>query len=87
MLGAIAGDIIGSVYEHQPIKTVEFPLFQDQCTFTDDTVLSVAVAYAILNDLGYGETLKDFGHRYPHAGYGLHFYGWLQSPGLEPYNS
>jgi len=48
MIGAIAGDIIGSVYEFRPIKTKDFPLFSPFCDFTDDTVLTVAVAEAIL---------------------------------------
>jgi ADP-ribosylglycohydrolase len=87
MLGAIAGDVIGSVFENQPTKTVEFHLFSDRSTFTDDTVLTVAVAYAILNDLEYGPTIKAFGRRYPHAGYGASFYQWLWKPGFEPYNS
>jgi hypothetical protein len=47
MLGAIAGDIIGSVYEHHPIKTKEFPLFHPHCRFTDDSVLTIAIAKTI----------------------------------------
>jgi ADP-ribosylglycohydrolase len=53
MIGAIAGDIIGSVYEHHPIKTKDFPLFHPQCRFTDDTVLTIAMAKAILDDRNY----------------------------------
>ena len=45
MIGAIAGDIIGSAYEFSPIKTKDFPLFHPRCEFTDDTVLTVAIAY------------------------------------------
>lgn len=87
MLGAIAGDIIGSVFEHRPIKTVEFPLFSERSTFTDDTVLTVAVANAILSGLEYGPTIQAFGRRYPYAGYGGSFYQWLQRSEIEPYNS
>ena len=87
MLGAIAGDVIGSVFEHHPITTVGFSLFSEGSTFTDDTVLTVAVAYAILNGMPYGPAIKSFGRRYPHAGYGGYFYQWLQKPGFEPYNS
>lgn len=87
MLGAIAGDIVGSVFERRPIKTTEFPLFSARSTFTDDTVLTVAVAYAILHGGAYGPALKAFGRRYPHAGYGGRFYRWLQMPESEPYNS
>lgn len=87
MLGAIVGDIIGSVFERRPIKTVNFPLFSEGSTFTDDTVLTVAVAHAILNDVEYGHALKTFGRRYPDAGYGGRFYQWLQRPGFRPYHS
>ena len=48
MVGAIAGDIIGSVFEHHQIKTKDFPLFHPRCKFTDDTVLTVAIADAVL---------------------------------------
>ena len=87
MLGAIAGDIIGSVYEHSPIKTKKFPLFQPRCRFTDDTVLTVAVAQAILTNRPYVETVREIGRRYPHAGYGGSFIGWLHSADPRPYNS
>ncbi len=65
MLCALAGDIIGSVYEGEPIKTTEFPLFQDGSRFTDDTVLTLAVAEAILGNGNYGRKLKEFGRQYP----------------------
>ena len=87
MLGAIAGDIIGSVFENQPIKTVHFPLFSQMSRFTDDTVLTIAVAYAILSGLDYTASLKKFGRKYPDAGYGGTFYQWLHSDISEPYNS
>jgi ADP-ribosylglycohydrolase len=87
MLGAIAGDIVGSVYEHHPIKTTDFPLFVPASTFTDDTVLTVAVAYAILHDVDYAATLRQFGRRYPRAGYGGHFLQWLVAEETGPYNS
>src|SRR6056297_1561647 len=87
MLGAIAGDIIGSVYEHQPIKTTDFPLFQSRCRFTDDTVLTVAIADAIIKNNDYKSALKTYGQAYPDAGFGMLFFNWLfASPG-EPYNS
>ncbi len=87
MIGAIAGDIIGSVFEQNPIKTTEFPLFRIHSHFTDDTVLTVAVAYAILNNTDYAYSLKLFGRRYPNAGYGLSFFHWLQAAESKPYNS
>ena len=58
MLGAIAGDIIGSVYEHHRIKTTEFPLFQPHSRFTDDTVLTIAIASAILERADYAHPFK-----------------------------
>lgn len=64
MIGAIAGDIIGSVYEQRPIKTKDFPLFNTRCTFTDDTVLTVAVADAILSGTPYLESIRVMGRRH-----------------------
>ena len=87
MLGAIAGDIIGSVFEHAPVKTVDFDLFSRQSTFTDDTVLTVAVAHAILENTDYGSALKRFARRFPDAGYGMSFFRWMMSADSRPYNS
>jgi ADP-ribosylglycohydrolase len=87
MLGAIAGDVIGSVYERNNIKITDFPLFTENSRFTDDTVLSIAVAHAILDGLDYGETIKKYGLKYPYAGYGGAFRKWLFSSRNEPYNS
>ncbi|MDH3712803.1 MAG: ADP-ribosylglycohydrolase family protein [Gammaproteobacteria bacterium] len=87
MIGAIAGDIIGSVYEASPIKTTEFPLFHAKSRFTDDTVLTVAIANAIVEGSGYRDALRDFGRRYPDAGYGGSFIGWLFADDPRPYNS
>lgn len=87
MIGAIAGDIIGSVYEHHRIKTKEFPLFQARSTFTDDTVLTVAVADAILSGGSYVDAIRRMGRGYPDAGYGGAFSRWLQADAPQPYNS
>jgi len=87
MIGAIAGDIIGSVYEHRPIKSKDFPLFHARCTFTDDTVLTVAIADAILSGPPHVDSARRTGRRYPDAGYGGFFFGWLHSPDASPYNS
>ena len=87
MIGAIAGDIIGSVYEFDPIKTKDFPLFSPLCSFTDDTVLTVAIADAILNGRSYLEAVREIGRRYPDAGYGGFFFRWLHSEDSRPYNS
>ncbi|QNI02255.1 ADP-ribosylglycohydrolase family protein [Halomonas sp. SH5A2] len=87
MIGALAGDIIGSVYEHQPIKTTDFPLFQAASRFTDDSVLSVAVASAILDGTPYAEAVRELGRRYPNAGYGGSFIQWLAADDAGPYHS
>lgn len=58
MLGAIAGDIIGSVYEANPIKTTDFPLFTKYSRFTDDTVLTMATAKAVLRGLNYASVYR-----------------------------
>ncbi|EMR04191.1 ADP-ribosylglycohydrolase family protein [Cesiribacter andamanensis] len=87
MLGAIAGDIIGSVYEHHPLKTTDFPLLQQASAFTDDTVLTIAVAESLLTGKSYAAALKHWGRRYPTAGYGGNFYQWLMSRCSVPYGS
>ncbi len=87
MIGAIAGDIIGSVYEGYPIKTKDFPLFHPRCRFTDDTVLTLAIAKAILEDRNYLREVRELGRKYPYAGYGGTFFRWLHASDPKPYNS
>jgi ADP-ribosylglycohydrolase len=87
MIGAIAGDIIGSVYEANNIKTTDFPLFAAGCRFTDDTVLTVALADTILNGGSFAGNLETYYYRYPHAGYGGFFRRWVKSHDRRPYNS
>lgn len=89
MLGAIAGDIIGSIYEFNNIKTKKFPLFKEINSFTDDTVLSVAVAETILNNGDYCNNIKQYYRRYRdiNYGYGIRFTDWGESENNEPYNS
>jgi ADP-ribosylglycohydrolase len=87
MIGVIAGDIIGSVHEHAIGKSTDFPLFDPLCRFTDDTVLTIATAHAILTGTSYETAYRDFGRRFPHAGYGGSFYGWLLAEEPRPYNS
>lgn len=87
MIGAIAGDIIGSPYEFKPHKSVDFPLFGPDCRFTDDTVLTVALAEAIIGEKDYCQLLKQYYRRYPNAGYGGTFVKWGASSYSEPYNS
>jgi len=87
MLGAIAGDIIGSVHEHTRTKTKDFPLFDHFCHFTDDTVLTLAVASRLLEGREYVDAFHDFFHLYPNAGYGGSFIHWASSRQREPYGS
>jgi len=86
MIGAIIGDIAGSVYEGNPLKTTQFPFFGMRSGYTDDTVLTVATAYSILEGQDYAISYKHFGRKYT-AGYGGSFYEWLHQSGYEPYNS
>jgi ADP-ribosylglycohydrolase len=87
LIGAIAGDIIGSVYEHHNIKVVDFPLFNPGCRFTDDTVLTVAIADAILSGSGYAGKLREYCLLYPERGYGPGFRRWAAAGRSTPYNS
>lgn len=90
MIGAIIGDIVGSVYEWHNIKTKDFPLFRNDCFFTDDTVMTVAVAEALMAGGREGDfitAMKRYGRMYPDAGYGGRFGAWLFSDSVEPYNS
>ncbi|MFW6081305.1 MAG: ADP-ribosylglycohydrolase family protein [Desulfosalsimonas sp.] len=87
MLGAIAGDIIGSVYEARPVKTKDFPLFAWGCRFTDDTVLTVAVADAVLSGANYVDKFHEYFERYPHAGFGGSFMQWAMLRSRQPYYS
>src|SRR5579884_2612472 len=92
MLGAIAGDIIGSVYEGKKawrdIKTPHFyPLFDPHARFTDDTVLTVAVAESVLHGGDLVELFKQYARAYPTAGYGGTFLRWARSESRKPYNS
>lgn len=87
MIGAIAGDIIGSVFERQNIKSTDFPLFSSASRFTDDTVLTVAVADCLLHGGDYATIFKSYVARYPNAGYGGNFFRWAQSSETEAYGS
>ncbi|MFC1998627.1 ADP-ribosylglycohydrolase family protein [Chloroflexota bacterium] len=87
MIGAIAGDIIGSVYEWNNIKTKQFELFSPRCHFTDDTVLTVALANSIMTETPYVKDLRTFYHLYPDRGFGGNFRTWAQDQNIGPYNS
>lgn len=92
MLGAIAGDIIGSPYEGFPAAVIPLgdpavPLFGPDSEFTDDSVLTVATADALLNNRPYVEAYHEYFHLYPDAGYGVHFIAWAYRRETEAYNS
>ena len=97
MLGAIIGDIVGSPYEFdfRNIKTTDFPLFSEKSEFTDDSILTLAVAQGLMDGWGDREktreeiirSMRALGKAYPHAGWGARFCGWLDSRDPQPYNS
>jgi ADP-ribosylglycohydrolase len=87
MLGAIAGDVIGSIYEAAPLKTKDFPLFGRGVRFTDDTVCTVAIADALLQGGDFAGALRTYVRRYPGRGYGAMFLRWALTPGMPPYGS
>lgn len=87
MIGAIAGDIVGSRFEWGSHKSVDFALWDPACHFTDDTVLTIATAEALLTDQDFGAAYHRWGNRYPRAGYGSAFRDWLASSDPKPYGS
>lgn len=89
MFGTIIGDIVGSVYEFNNYKAKDFqPFFHPKAFFTDDTVCTVAVADALLNQRDPAVVLRDWCQRYWHiGGWGLRYADWVQSDDMGPYNS
>jgi ADP-ribosylglycohydrolase len=87
MLGAIAGDIAGSIFEADPVKTKTFLLFSDASTFTDDTVLTIAVADVLLSGGDYAETFQRYYRKYPDRGYGYGFSRWAMAERQDGYTS
>lgn len=87
MLGAIVGDIVGSVYEFKNIKTKKFRFFKKSCFFTDDTVLTVALAKAIMMEQDYTPLMREYYKKYPDRGYGYRFSIWAENESMGPYNS
>ena len=87
MLGAIAGDVLGTIHEFNSIKTKKFELLNAGCVFTDDTVMTVAVADSIMIGVPYLESLQKWGREYPRAGYGGWFNKWIHQDDPKPYNS
>jgi ADP-ribosylglycohydrolase len=87
MLGAIAGDMIGSEHEGSASRGRDFTLFSDRSCFTDDSVCTIAVAHALRTGIPYDKAFRSICRRYPHAGYGGRFQQWLESDTAGPYNS
>ncbi len=100
--GAIMGDIAGSIYEFDNIKTKAFPLFDERCFYTDVSVMTLAIADALADEVVAGrfdtnsdddwrrvftEHMQRIGRRYPYCGYGSSFNGWLWEEDPRPYNS
>lgn len=87
LMGAIAGDVIGSVYEYHAPKTTAFDLFTPGSCVTDDSILTLAVAQAILQNQSYLECVREYARKYPASGYGGMFRRWIYSEAPQPYNS
>ena len=98
MIGAIIGDIVGSIYEFHNHRSKEFEFFNKNCFFTDDSVMTVAVGNALRKSLSEKndfqnlekytvEFMQEYGHLYPHMSYGGRFSGWLLDKNPQPYNS
>ncbi len=87
MLGALVGDIVGSVFEWNNHRSKDFPLFRPESLFTDDSVLTVALAETILQGSDFASVMRLYGQRYPKAGYGGMYRRWLLDPSMGPYGS
>ena len=95
MLGAIIGDIVGSRFEWNNIKHKNFELLTPDCFVTDDSIMTLAVAQAIMNSRGdlnclpqkAIESMRTIGRPYPDCGYGGRFFHWIYSDDPKPYNS
>lgn len=89
MIGAIIGDIVGSRFEFNNVKSNRFKLFTGDCSFTDDTICTVAIADAIMSGKSYADSLRYWCRKYPHpmGGYGAAFSSWVFNDDAQPYNS
>ncbi len=87
MWGAIIGDIVGSMYEWDRIKTKDFPFFVDSCHYTDDSVCTAAVADILLGKIPPAKTLQQWCRRHPGRGYGGRFADWIEQKDPKPYGS
>jgi ADP-ribosylglycohydrolase len=87
IIGTIIGDVVGSRFEWKNIKTTEFEMMHENCMMTDDTILTIAVADAILQGKPYGDFIYQYGRDWPGFGYGGNFRKYLASPSPKPYGS
>ena len=87
MFGAIIGDIVGSRFEFNNLKSKEFGFFHDKCSFTDDTICTASVADILMHDMDPAPALQKFCRDYPNAGYGGFFFQWIGSENPKPYGS
>ena len=90
IIGATAGDIIGSIYEFDNVYSTDFPLFSDGCCATDDSIMTFATMDVLINKGDYSETYQRYGRKYPdpdYGGYGGNFNEWIYSQYPRPYNS
>ena len=87
IIGATAGDIIGSAYEWNNVKATDFKLFSNKTDFTDDSVLTFATMDVLLTNGNYTEVYQSYGRKYPGRGYGGNFYDWIYDQNPKPYNS
>ncbi len=94
ILGSIAGDVIGSIYEFNPTKDYHFNMFDERMEYTDDSIMTIAVADWLLNcskldRISLAKTMREWGNKYrfPMGGYGGSFTAWLYREEMGPYNS
>ncbi len=89
MIGAIIGDIVGSIYEFDNVKTTNFPLFSRESSYTDDSIMTVAVADWLLHGGELAKIMQGYGRKYPcpMGSYGGRFGLWLKDLNPQPYNS
>lgn len=87
ILGAIIGDIIGSIYEWNNVKTKDFAMFGAGTDYTDDSVLTFATMDSILNGIDYTTAYQKYGRNFPDRGYGGYFSSWIHAENPKPYNS
>lgn len=89
MIGAIIGDIAGSIYEFNNTSDYNFPMFTQESDYTDDTICTVAIADAILSNKDYQSSMREWCRKYPHpmGEYGNLFSFWVMRPDPYPYNS